>query len=113
MGATAITVITILCALVFVEMINTLAILQVYGMPIRNRKILDKLESLTVNDVVPNPYSNRIIAERQYGGVIDYIGMVGTSILFKYYLPRGGVIWRFSSTAKKINSLRKELLSGK
>lgn len=112
MGATAITVITILCALVFVEMINTLAILQVYGMPIRNRRILDKLKSLTVDDVVPNPYSRRIIAERQYS-CIDYIGMVGTSILFKYYLPRGGVIWRFSSTAKKINSLRKELLSNK
>jgi hypothetical protein len=112
MGVTAIAAIKIFCGFVFIEMMNTFAILHVYGMPIRNRKILDKLGSLTVNDMMPNPYSNRIITERQYGD-INYIGMLGTSVLFKYYLPRGGVIWRFSSTAKKINALWKELLSGK
>lgn len=84
----------------FVEVSTILAM----GLPISNKE-KNSIRNLAVSDVRLNYFDNRILSLNGAG----YIAQPPFSILFKYYSNDKGVIWRFSATAKHIDSLFKEL----
>ena len=85
---------------VFSEVSTVLAM----GLP-ASKEEKNRIQNLTASDVRLNQFDDRILSLKGAG----YITQPPFSILFKYYSNGRGVIWRFSATAKHIDSLFKEL----